>query len=404
MRRNIALMAVACVALAGAAWAGVVRDPEEGLLEFRSAPDAPVVGDSITLMARFDATRLIAGTVRVTVTDQRGGVIQAFTPTIDAQGQWQATFPATEGMAWARVAWQVREWDDGRIEIEHEDERLWLDVRSGGSGGGGGGTAPSSEPYAYRVTDWPLYSGDDMEIEAVFTTRPDMGSVRLVLEGSGGIWEVRDDDVDIEGNRYVYEFDFHIAQGTWTPTLHWSANGVPYSARQAPFTVGGPLDGRIPSVPSPGGSTTGSDLYWCGVTDWPDHVGDDTEIKAVFNVQPQTVTLIMTNDNSGQSQTFSPTGRDFEGGRYVYEFDVRLPAGTWTPTVQWTSASSTAGGSTESAPQTPITLFNSNMVGPTGGGGGGGGTSGGGGGGGCDAMTGLGLGGLALAALSLKRR
>lgn len=384
MRRSIALMTLAsCIALAGAAWADVVSDPDDGLLEFRSSPDAPTVGDTITLTARFDAARLSPGTVSFTVTDGRKSPLDTSKATVDAQGQASAQFVVTEGMAWARVRWQVQEWDDGRIEIEHEDEELWLNVKSGGSGGGSAG----SGLYAYRVTDQPLYSGDDMEIEVVFTTRPDAGSVRLELDGVNGTRTIQPNgSPDQEGGLWVYEFDFHIEQGRWTPTLVWTAGGASYRVPQEPFTVGGPYDGRIPS----GGNDTG-DLYGCWVTDWPDHVGDDTEIKAVFNVQPQTVTLIMVNGSDRRE--FIPTERDFEGGRYVYEFDVYLPQGTWTPTVQWTSASATSN----SAPQRPITIRTTG-----GGSGGGGGGAGEGGGGGCDAMAGLG--GLALAAVFLSKR
>ena len=87
------------------------------------------------------------------------------------------------------------------------------------------------------VSDWPDHEWDDMEIEAVFDARPDRGSVRLVLTSGGQTRTVSPHDVDRERGYYVYEFEFVIPSGTWTPTLHWSSGGAQHSARQPEFTI-----------------------------------------------------------------------------------------------------------------------------------------------------------------------
>ena len=88
------------------------------------------------------------------------------------------------------------------------------------------------------VSDWPDHQWDETEMEAVFDARPDRGSVRLVLTSSGGQSQTfRPHDVDREHGHYVYEFEFVIPSGTWTPTLHWSSGGVSHSAKQPEFTI-----------------------------------------------------------------------------------------------------------------------------------------------------------------------
>ena len=90
----------------------------------------------------------------------------------------------------------------------------------------------------FFISDWPDHPRDDVEFEAAFTLQPDRGSVRLVLSGSGGSQTVRPDEVDYEHGLWEYEFDhIYLSTGTWTPTLHWSVNGKPYTSTQESFTI-----------------------------------------------------------------------------------------------------------------------------------------------------------------------
>ena len=90
----------------------------------------------------------------------------------------------------------------------------------------------------FFISDWPDHPRDDVEFEAVFTVQPDRGSVRLVLSGSGGNRTVPPHDVDFEHGLWEYEFDdIYLSPGTWTPTLHWSVNGKPYTSAQESFTI-----------------------------------------------------------------------------------------------------------------------------------------------------------------------
>ena len=101
----------------------------------------------------------------------------------------------------------------------------------------GGGAPSDGGLHSCHVSDWPDHPRDDIEMEAVFRARPDARSVRLVLKGDGGEQTVLPDDVDYEHGLWVFEFDFYIPSGTWTPTLHWSVDGAAHSATQAAFTV-----------------------------------------------------------------------------------------------------------------------------------------------------------------------
>lgn len=223
----------------------------------------------------------------------------------------------------------------------------------------------------YYVTDWPEHLRDDMEAEAAFNLQPDAGSVRLLLTPSSGQAQtVYPADVDYEGGYWIYDFDFYVTEGTWTPTLYWSVGGTAYNAAQASFTIsatGTPVVTPTPATPptptssdvsNPTTPTTPSTPPASGalegytVTDWPEYLGDDMEITAIFTLQPDAGSLrLVLTPGSGQAQRVYPTDVDYEGGRWVYDFDFYVTQGTWTPTLYWS-----VGGTAYSAAQSPFTI------------------------------------------------
>lgn len=77
-------------------------------------------------------------------------------------------------------------------------------------------------------------------------------------------------------------------------------------------------------------------LLECYVSDWPDHPGDDMEVKAIFNARPDRGSVRLVLKGNGGSRTVRPGDIDFEHGVWEYEFDnIYLSPGTWTPTLHW---------------------------------------------------------------------
>ena len=212
-----------------AAEAGVASSADVGLIEFRSYPDDPVAGESMTLTVRFRySLRPQDGTLVVSVTDAEGRAVRSWSlresdgeqRTYEGVPEWRAsvTFNAASEMHRAFLRWSA---SDGSAETKQYEESISL-VRE---------ESIENGLASYRVTSGPAYLGDYMTTTARFNRKPDAGSVYMILRQRNGSLSGRFeyDDARRSEGFYQYRFRFRIGEGDWRSTLHWKINGRQYS-------------------------------------------------------------------------------------------------------------------------------------------------------------------------------